>query len=238
MTETATKRKTAQVLHQEPTGYSALPAGAHVDDATVTAIKASALRAFYRHGYHGTSVRDIANGGGMSVAGLYHHFRSKVDILFELISGVMDDLIRETEAALTGAGDHPADQLQAIVTAHVLFHTHRYEESFVGNTELRSFDNERRRAIIAMRDHQQSLFDVVVSRGAERGVFATPYPVEASRAIVTMSTAVATWYRSDGPLSPEQIAERYSVLALNAVDYRTGRADGGSGQTTTNGGDR
>ena len=53
-----------------------------------------------------------------------------------------------------------------------------------------------------------------------------------------MSTAVATWYRSDGPLSPEQIAERYSVLALNAVDYRTGRADGGSGQTTTNGGDR
>lgn len=174
----------------------------------------------------------------MSVAGLYHHFRSKVDILFELICGVMDDLIGETEAALATAGDDPADQLRAIVSAHVLFHTHRHEESFVGNTELRSLDNERRRAIISKRDHQQRLFDVVVSRGAEGGVFAIPYPLEASRAIVTMSTAVATWYRADGPLSPEEIAERYSVFALNAVDYRTGRADEGSSQITTEGGDR
>jgi AcrR family transcriptional regulator len=200
-----------------------LAAGAEaVDAASVEVIKAAALRKFREHGYHGTSVREIANAAGISVAGLYHHFSSKLEILFALLTRVMVDLIDATESALAEAGGDPADQLRAVVTAHVRFHTERRDDSFVGNTELRSLDPDMRATIVGYRDRQQRIFDQVVVRGAELGVFQTPYPREASRAIVTMSTAVATWYRREGPLSPAQVADIYGDLALATV--KAGRA--------------
>jgi AcrR family transcriptional regulator len=188
------------------------------DAASVEAIKAAALRTFREHGYHGTSVREIANAAGISVAGLYHHFSTKLEILFALLTRVMGDLIDATEAALDDAGDDPTEQLRAVVTAHVRFHTERQDDSFVGNTELRSLNPEMRAIIIGYRDHQQRIFDAVIARGADLGVFRTPYPREASRAVVTMSTAVATWYRPEGPLTPGEIASRYSDLALATVE--------------------
>ena len=155
----------------------------------------------------------------MSVAGIYHHFPSKLDILFDLMSRTMDDLIGLTEQALAGASSSPADQLRAIVETHVLFHTERRAESFVGNSELRSLGESLSRRIIEKRDRQQRLFDQVVVSGAERGLFGTPYPLDASRAVVTMCTAVAGWYREGGPLSPSEIARRYADLALATVGF-------------------
>jgi AcrR family transcriptional regulator len=199
-----------------------IAAGAEaVDAASVEVIKAAALQKFREHGYHGTSVREIANAAGISVAGLYHHFSSKLEILFALLTRVMVDLIDATEAALAGAGDAPTDQLRAIVTAHVRFHTERRDDSFVGNTELRSLDSDKRATIVGYRDRQQRIFDRVIVRGSDLGAFGTPHPIEASRAIVTMSTAVATWYRREGLLSPAQIADIYGDLALATVQAGT-----------------
>ena len=187
-------------------------------------IREAALIAFLEHGFHGTSVRDIAGAAGMSVAGLYHHFPSKLDILFDLMSRTMDDLIGLTEQALAGTPGSPADQLRAIVETHVLFHTERRAESFVGNSELRSLDESLSQRIIEKRDRQQRLFDQVVVSGAERRLFSTPHPLDASRAVVTMCTAVAGWYREGGPLSPSEIARRYADLALATVGFSEIRA--------------
>jgi AcrR family transcriptional regulator len=192
--------------------------------ASPDAIREAAVTAFLEHGFHGTSVRDVATGAGISVAGLYHHFPSKVDILFDLMSRTMDDLIAATERALAGAGDSPVDQLRAVVEAHVLFHAERRAESFVGNSELRSLGEARSRAIIEKRDRQQRLFDRVVATGVERGLFRTAYPRDASRAVVTMCTAVAGWYREHGPLGPAEIARRYGELALATVGLPEERA--------------
>ena len=113
--------------------------------ASLDLIREAALIAFLKHGFHGTSVRDIAGAAGMSVAGLYHHFPSKLDILFDLMSRTMDDLIGLTEQTLARTPGSPADQLRAIVETHVLFHTERRAESFVGNSELRSLDESLHR---------------------------------------------------------------------------------------------
>jgi AcrR family transcriptional regulator len=190
------------------------------DQASAQLIRAAALRVFVEHGYHGTSVREIAQAAGISVAGLYHHFPSKLDILVGLMDAVMDDLYHATEEAVAAAGESPADQLRAAVCAHVRFHTERREESFIGNTELRSLDPTHRTRMVDKRDRQQRLFDRAVIRGCDLGAFQTAYPLEASRAIVTMSTMVAMWYRKDGSLSSEEIATRYCELALGAVRFQ------------------
>jgi AcrR family transcriptional regulator len=183
-------------------------------------IAEAAVEAMSEHGYHGTSVRDIADRAGMSSAALYHHFTSKQDLLFHITDRGIEALVRQTEAALRASPNDPAARLRAIVRVHVLTHTENQQGSFIGNSEIRSLEPANRAIIVSKRDQQKRLFDDVVRDGAERGAFATPYPNEASMAIITMCTAVAQWYRPDGPLRPDEIAERYADLALAMLGHR------------------
>jgi AcrR family transcriptional regulator len=183
-------------------------------------IAEAAVEAMSEHGYHGTSVRDIADRAGMSSAALYHHFTSKQDLLFHITDRGIDALVRQTEAALRASPNDPAARLRAIVRVHVLTHTENQQGSFIGNSEIRSLEPANRAIVVSKRDQQKRLFDEVVRDGADRGAFTTPYPNEASMAIITMCTAVAQWYRPDGPLRPDEIAERYADLALAMLGYR------------------
>ena len=45
------------------------------------AVLSSAISNFYALGFHGTSMRDIAKGSGMTVASIYHHFSSNTSYL-------------------------------------------------------------------------------------------------------------------------------------------------------------
>jgi AcrR family transcriptional regulator len=177
----------------------------------------AAVENFQRLGYHGTSVRDIARDADITVASIYHHFPSKQLILQDIMVRVLSDSISVTRTALMRAGSAPADQLEAVMRAWVLFHTSRRAEAMIGASELRSLDDTGRRLVVAPRDEQQRLFRDVVERGVEDGAFSTPYPREATWAILTMGNTVASFYRPGGELSPEEMAERYASLALGTV---------------------
>jgi AcrR family transcriptional regulator len=123
------------------------------------AILLAALLRFVEKGYHGATIREVAQRSGVSVAGLYHHFPSKLELLERLIDKTMDDLIATTENAQADARFDPAAQLESVVVAHVFFHCHRPEESFVGNSELRSLSDDGRRRIVGKRDRQQRIVD-------------------------------------------------------------------------------
>lgn len=190
------------------------------DDPSAVAIILAAVEVMARHGYHGTSVRDLAEAARVSPGLIYHHFGSKHDLLVTILDRGMDRLVQNTEEALFHAGDDPAERLRAIVAEHVLAHTRFRRESLLGNTELRSLSEPARRLIVSKRDTQQRMFDRVVRDGVVRGAFTTPHPKEAARMIVTACTAVATWFRETGPLSPEELAAVYQRMALDTVGHR------------------
>jgi AcrR family transcriptional regulator len=179
----------------------------------------AALECFVERGYHGTTIRQIANRAGVSVPGLYHHFPSKLALLEQLIDDTMDDLIATTEGALVAAGPDPVERLSAVLEAHVRFHCERVEESFVGNTELRSLSAPMLRRVLAKRDRQQRMFDELIGPGVADGVFNVDEPALASRAVVTMCTGVANWYQRSGPLSPDDIVRVYRELVLNTLGF-------------------
>jgi len=183
-------------------------------------IEAAALRAFYDRGYHGTSIRDIAAAAGMTPPSLYHHFTNKQDILSVVMARIMQDVLATTRGALLRSGAAPAAQLRALVGSWVQFHARRQIEAKVGYAELNSLEPDGRRLIVALRDEQEGMFRDVVLHGVEEGVFHTPHPVDAARAIVNMGTAVSSWYDVDGSLTPAQLADIYADLALSVVGYR------------------
>ena len=54
-------------------------------ERTKESIATAALSLFRKNGYHGTSMRAIAQGAGMAVGGIYNHFSSKEDIFREVL---------------------------------------------------------------------------------------------------------------------------------------------------------
>jgi hypothetical protein len=100
---------------------------------------------------------------------------------------------------------------------HVLFHLQDQRGTLLGTSELRALEEPVRSRHLAKRHQQQRLFDGVITQGVDLGVFTTPIPLEASRAIVVMCTGVANWFSPKGRMSRAEVVRRYQRLALDMV---------------------
>lgn len=190
------------------------------DGKELPRVLAAALAEFAEHGYHGTSIRDLAEASGLSVPGLYHHYRSKQELLVALLTRIMEDLLAGSRAVADAAGPDPGDVFDALVDHLLRYHMGHRREAFVASSELRSLEPAHRAAIVARRDEQQGMLLDAVERGRESGVFATDTPADAARAVATLCVAIASWYRDDGPLSQDEFAARYLRFARAVVDAR------------------
>lgn len=68
--------------------------------ATVNAILASARTLFIERGFEAVSIDDIAAGAGIAKGGLYHHFRSKLDVFEAVLHAVQAELAAQLEARI------------------------------------------------------------------------------------------------------------------------------------------
>ena len=57
----------------------------------------AAVELFYQRGFEATGVQEIVNQAGCTKGALYHYFRSKNDILFELRNAFIGDLLSPRE---------------------------------------------------------------------------------------------------------------------------------------------
>ncbi|MBN9096519.1 MULTISPECIES: helix-turn-helix domain-containing protein [unclassified Pseudonocardia] len=179
----------------------------------------AALEEFLAIGYHGATVRGIAARCGLSVSGIYHYYTSKQQMLVTILDLTMTDLLARARSA-QAEGRDPVERFSLLVENLVLYHTHRRELGAVGASEMRSFDAENRPRIAEQRTQQQRMVDREVEGAVQLGRFRSDHPREAARAVVTMCTALPTWWRPDGPLSPEQVAEQYVGIALDMMRLR------------------
>lgn len=183
----------------------------------LTRILAAALQEFAERGYHATSIRDIASRAGLSVPGLYHHYRAKQDILVDLMMVTMDELQARTEAALDSADGRPDGAFDAVVENLLRFHMARQQQALVSSTEIRSLEAEHRSVYVSRRDAQQQVLEAAIRTGVAAGAFRTEHPKDAARAVASMCVAVSSWYRADGALSVSELAARYLGLARALV---------------------
>ncbi|SNT64462.1 DNA-binding transcriptional regulator, AcrR family [Asanoa hainanensis] len=187
-----------------------------------TRILDAALAAFYEHGYHGTTTRDLARRSGLSVPGVYHYYPSKQDILVDLMTVIIDELLTRSRSALAGAAPDPRSQFDALVESMLRFHMYRRTGAMVSTAELRSLEPGNRERYVAKRDEQQHMLDEVILAGVRGGDFSTSYPKDASRAIASLCVGVASWYRPDGSLPVEALLDRYLTIARSIVGIGEG----------------
>lgn len=181
---------------------------------------AAAATAFGAKGFHGTTTRDIATAAGMSPAAIYVHHRSKEELLFHLALEGHRSLLQATRRALSGRRE-PPERLAALVRAWVVEHARNRAIARVINDEIEALSPAHREVILQLRVELEQLVRGVLDDGVERGAFDPADTHLAARAVISLSTDVARWYRDDRRWSVDEVADELTRLVQRMVTRTT-----------------
>lgn len=180
-------------------------------------IEDAASTLFRERGYAATSVRDIAQVLDMQGGSLYAHVASKEDMLWSIVVRAADQFNRDVGPLAEAPGQPAKSRLQAMIRAHVGVVTSAQKDAAVFLHEWRFLNPERRAQIGQRRDDYEQLFRGVISDGVTSGDFESVDPRLTAMAILSALNGIATWYRPDGPLSAEDVADQHASLFLDGL---------------------
>jgi AcrR family transcriptional regulator len=183
----------------------------------------AALTQFAEHGFHGTSIRKLAGAVGLTSASLYVHYKSKEQILDELIRIGHEELAARMRAAAK-QGASPTERLESLVRAHVGLHVDYALLAVVTNIELHALTPDDAAKTTAIRAESFQLLLDTVQNGVDTGEFDVADPLLATIAIGSIGIRVAFWFGPDQPFTPEQVADRYAGYALRIVGVASAKA--------------
>jgi AcrR family transcriptional regulator len=175
---------------------------------------ASAL--FSDRGYAATSMRDIAGALDLQGGSLYAHVPSKEAVLASIVQQAADRFHAAVRPIAQGPGT-AAERLLRMVHAHVNVVAAGRERATVFLFEWTFLSPERREAVARARDDYEGYFSRVIAEGMAAGELAARDPRVAAVFILSAMNGLAHWYRSDGPLGPEEIADHYADLFLRGL---------------------
>ncbi|MDN5744204.1 MAG: TetR family transcriptional regulator [Nocardioidaceae bacterium] len=179
-------------------------------------VLASAVEVFRDTGYHGATMRLIAAGADISVAGIYHHYPSKKHLLVELISRAYQDLRWRLEVAAADGTD-AALEFSNMVEALVLFRERRRSLAFVMVAEASRAEFLAGTAPGIGHGEIREMFERTADRAVHSGMFSVSEPYLAINAILTMCLAPSTWIEPATTTEPDGLARAYSDLALSMM---------------------
>jgi AcrR family transcriptional regulator len=189
-------------------------------DASSKRILEVALRLFAMHGFHATSMRDLAKVLEIQASALYATFPSKDHLLAELVRVGHEYHLASLRAALLGAGGDPVAQLRAVVRANAIVHASYPHLAVVVNDELHALPAELAAPGLALRAQGVALVTEIVARGVAMKRFAVADPKVAIAAIGAMSLRIPYWYKPT-ELAPDALADAQAELAARMLGVRS-----------------
>lgn len=109
-----------------------------------------AARLMADKGYHQATMRDVSRATGYSLAGLYHYFASKEDLLFQLQQRVFSSLLAEQVEVQHRHSDEQ-QRVRALIHNHLGFYARHDAELKVCTFELHSLRGDAYEHIEALR---------------------------------------------------------------------------------------
>jgi AcrR family transcriptional regulator len=186
-------------------------------DERVNRILEAATAVIARDGYRKASMRAIAKAAGVSLAGLYHYFDSKDKMLFLIQFRTFTSLLNNLREKLHGV-EHPLEQLQVMVRAHVAYFVANMAALKVCSHELDSLTGPAYEETRRIRREYYELTRSIVERILEHS---SPNGGLDGR-IATMSLFgtlnwLYRWYEPKKGRSPSALANQISTQFLQGV---------------------
>jgi AcrR family transcriptional regulator len=180
------------------------------------AVLQTAAQLFLETGYRQTSMRQLAARLNITKPALYYYFRTKEELLIECYRAGIEAI----EAALKGALDCEGNGLQK-VRAYI----HAYATAIVSydfgrcvaaldDSEL---SDQTRRQVRTLKRRIDAAIRGYVEEGIADGSIVPCNVKMASFAMAGAVNWIGTWYRPNGSLSPQEIADEFANLLTSGL---------------------
>ena len=173
----------------------------------------TAARLFQQQGYHATSMNDVAAALKLSKGGLYHHFQSKDEILFHIMSHAMD-ITEERVINVARRVENPEERLRTLIRLHIeVVLSEEDREITVMLHENHPLPAGLRRKINGRKkDYVHFVENVVADVQRLRGSTSQVTPRAAAFALLGMINWIYQWYRPEGSLTGPEIVRQYTDI--------------------------
>lgn len=176
----------------------------------------AAASLFKQKGFHATSMQDIADAVGMRKGSLYYHISSKEELLFRISHEAISAITKQLEELAAGSLT-PTEKLRTAIEIHVQTLCARLDLMSVFLKESNTLTAEQEAQILALRRRYEEVFRGILREGIDSGEF-RPVDIGAvADALLGMLNWMHQWYRPNGRLTPEEIAEVFTDLALHGI---------------------
>jgi AcrR family transcriptional regulator len=188
---------------------------------TPDSLLAVAVAVFNERGYDGTSMEDLARAAGITKSSIYHHVKSKEELLERGVNRALDALTASLDAteALAGPEVSALDRVEQAVfrAVEILVEELPYVTLLLrvrGNTDVERTALKRRREI------DRRLATLVERASAEGSLRADLDPHLASRLVFGMVNSVTEWYREGSGQSADAVASAVMHLVFDGLRGR------------------
>jgi TetR/AcrR family transcriptional regulator, cholesterol catabolism regulator len=175
-------------------------------------ILAEVTRLFIDNGYHGTGMQEISEAVGLGRGALYHHIGSKEQLLFEISMSLLREAM-DTALPIAAGQDPPNIKFRHLARALLRHHATHGDGWSMAIREARWLSDAHRLEVIAARDEFEAIWSAVLDDGTTDGLW-SPVDGVSLRGVLGTFNSAARWIKPEGPLTPEQIADRYSDLLI------------------------
>lgn len=189
----------------------------------------TAARLFQQRGYDATSMNDVAGALKLSKGGLYHHFQSKDEILFEIMNHAME-ITEERVLAPVRTIQDPQERLRTLIRLHIeVVLSPRDREITVMLHENHPLPPTLRRRINARKKEYVHFVENLIAevqreaqkeapRESQRGHSGGGVsPRAAAFALLGMINWIYQWYKPEGNLQTQNLAPQFTNLVFKGI---------------------
>ncbi|MGA7907053.1 MAG: TetR/AcrR family transcriptional regulator [Candidatus Sulfotelmatobacter sp.] len=178
----------------------------------------TAARLFQQRGYDATSMNDVAAALKLSKGGLYHHFQSKDEILFEIMDHAMEITQERVVNAVSGIAD-PEERLRCLIRKHIeVVLSPRDREITVMLHENHPLPPSLRKRINARKkDYVHFLENLIAEVQKSRRASGKVSPRAAAFALLGMINWIYQWYKPEGELQAQNLAPQFTDLLFGGL---------------------
>jgi AcrR family transcriptional regulator len=187
-----------------------------------------AARIFCEKGYEGASMRDLSRATGMSLAGLYHYFASKEELLYLIQKHTFETIIANLRPKLEASND-PEERIRIFIENHLEYSLANKEAMKVLVHEDETLKNEHGTEVRAIkRDYYRICLELMEDFERARGLqFSGRLAV---MSLFGMINWIYTWHNPRVDANAAELAGQMGDIFLNGVlnagkiKPKTGRA--------------
>jgi AcrR family transcriptional regulator len=183
---------------------------------TAKRLLATAAKLFRSKGYAASTTRELASLLGIQKATLYHHVRSKEDLLFSIS---VESLRRITEAVGgVVAAASPEERLRSMICTHLETALRDRDFHTTMLVELRALSPELRAQIIDRRDRYQRLVERVIAEQQEAGVLRNDIDAHyLTLSLLNLLNWTIFWFEPGGDKSASDLGEMMASIFLEGA---------------------